>query len=157
MNETPVTHTRGASRPPASDLDEHCINTIRTLSIDAVQQANSGHPGMPMGAATLGYVLMLLYSLLFLTGYDLTVDELTHFRQWHSRTPGHPEHGVAPGVEVTAGPLGQGVGNSVGLAIAERWLASTFNREGHEVVARSGAFSLSGRSGRRMWRIEVGL
>jgi len=162
MNETPVAQTRGASRPPANDLDERCINTIRTLSIDAVQRANSGHPGMPMGAATLGYVLwtrhlrhnprnpdwpdrdrfvlsaghgsMLLYSLLFLTGYDLTLDDLKHFRQWHSPTPGHPEHGVTPGVEVTTGPLGQGVGNSVGLAIAERWLSSTFNREGHEVV-----------------------
>jgi transketolase len=162
MTETPVTQTHDASRPPSNDLDERCINMIRTLSIDAVQQANSGHPGLPMGAATLGYVLwtrhlrynprnpewpdrdrfvlsaghgsMLLYSLLFLTGYDLTLDDLKHFRQWRSRTPGHPEHGLTPGVEVTTGPLGQGVGNSVGLAIAERWLASTFNREGHEVV-----------------------
>ena len=132
------------------------------LSIDAVQQANSGHPGMPMGAATMAYVLwtrhlrhnpknpawpdrdrfvlsaghgsMLLYSLLFLTGYDLTLEELQQFRQWKSRTPGHPERGVTPGVEVTTGPLGQGVGNSVGLAIAERWLAATFNRPGNEVV-----------------------
>jgi transketolase len=162
MNETAVTQTRGASRPAADDLDERCINTIRTLSMDAVQQANSGHPGMPMGAATLGYVLwtchlqhnprnaewpdrdrfvlsaghgsMLLYSLLFLTGYDVTLDDVKHFRQWNSRTPGHPEHGVTPGVEITTGPLGQGVGNSVGLAIAERWLASTFNRDGHVVV-----------------------
>jgi transketolase len=161
MNETPVIKIGGAP-PPTTDLDERCINTIRTLSIDAVQQANSGHPGMPMGAATLGYVLwtrhlrhnprnpawpdrdrfvlsaghgsMLLYSLLFLTGYDLSLDDLAHFRQWHSRTPGHPEYGVTPGVEVTTGPLGQGVGNSVGLAIAERWLASTFNRDGHELV-----------------------
>jgi transketolase len=144
------------------DLDGLSINAIRMLSIDAVQQANSGHPGMPMGAATMAYVLwtrhlrhnpknaswpdrdrfvlsaghgsMLLYSLLFLTGYDLTLDEIRQFRQWKSRTPGHPERGVTPGVEVTTGPLGQGVGNSVGLAIAERWLAATFNRPGNEVV-----------------------
>ncbi len=143
-------------------LDERCINAIRMLSIDAVQQANSGHPGMPMGAATMAYILwtrhlrhnprnpswpdrdrfvlsaghasMLLYSLLFLTGYDVTMRDLEQFRQWDSRTPGHPERGITPGVEVTTGPLGQGVANSVGLAIAERWLAATFNREGHEVV-----------------------
>ncbi len=143
-------------------MDQLCINTIRTLSIDAVQEANSGHPGMPMGAATMAYILwtrhlrhnprnpswpdrdrfvlsaghasMLLYSLLFLTGYDLTLEDLKQFRQWNSRTPGHPERGVTPGVEVTTGPLGQGVGNSVGLAIAERWLAATFNRPDHEVV-----------------------
>jgi transketolase len=122
-----------------NDVDEVCINTIRMLSIDAVQQANSGHPGMPMGAATMAYILwtrhlrhnprnplwpdrdrfvlsaghgsMLLYSLLFLTGYELTLEDLQRFRQWKSRTPGHPERGVAPGVEVTTGPLGQGVGN----------------------------------------------
>ena len=143
-------------------IDDLCINTIRTLSIDAVQKANSGHPGMPLGAAPMAYVLwtrhlrhsptnpkwpdrdrfvlsaghasMLIYSLLFLTGYDLTMDDIKQFRQWGSRTPGHPEYGVAPGVEVTTGPLGQGVGNAVGLAIAERWLAATFNRPGHEVV-----------------------
>ena len=136
--------------------DEVCINTIRALSIDAVQKANSGHPGMPMGAATMAYILwtrhlrhnprnpawpdrdrfvlsaghasMLLYSLLFLTGYDLTMEDLEQFRQWNSRTPGHPERGSTPGVEVTTGPLGQGFGNSVGMAIAERWLAATFNR-----------------------------
>ena len=144
-------------------IDDLCINTIRTLSIDAVQKANSGHPGMPLGAAPMAYVLwtrhlrhnptnpkwpdrdrfvlsaghasMLIYSMLFLTGYDLTMDDIKHFRQWDSRTPGHPEHGVVPGVEVTTGPLGQGVGNAVGLAIAERWLAATFNRPGHEVVS----------------------
>jgi transketolase len=144
------------------DVDELCINTIRMLSIDAVQQANSGHPGMPMGAATMAYILwarhlrhnpknpswpdrdrfvlsaghgsMLLYSLLFLTGYDLTLQELQQFRQWKGRTPGHPERGATPGVEVTTGPLGQGVGNGVGFAIAERWLATTFNRPGNEVV-----------------------
>ena len=143
-------------------IDDLCINTIRTLSIDAVQKANSGHPGMPLGAAPMAYVLwtrhlrhspanpkwpdrdrfvlsaghasMLLYSLLFLTGYDLNMDDIKQFRQWGSRTPGHPEYGVVPGAEVTTGPLGQGVGNAVGLAIAERWLAATFNRPGHEVV-----------------------
>ena len=143
-------------------IDELCINTIRTLSIDAVQKANSGHPGMPLGAAPMAYVLwtrhlrhnpanpkwpdrdrfvlsaghgsMLLYSLLFLTGYDVTMADIQQFRQWGSRTPGHPEYGVVPGAEVTTGPLGQGVGNAVGFAIAERWLAATFNRSGHEVV-----------------------
>ncbi len=143
-------------------IDDLCINTIRTLSIDGVQKANSGHPGMPLGAAPMAYVLwmrhlrhnptnpkwpdrdrfvlsaghasMLIYSLLFLTGYDLTMDDIKQFRQWGSRTPGHPEYGVVPGVEVTTGPLGQGVGNAVGMAIAERWLAATFNRPGHEVV-----------------------
>jgi transketolase len=143
-------------------IDELCINTIRTLSIDAVQKANSGHPGMPLGAAPMAYVLwsrhlrhnptnpkwpdrdrfvlsaghasMLLYSLLFLTGYDLTMADIQQFRRWGSRTPGHPEYGVVPGAEVTTGPLGQGVGNAVGFAIAERWLAATFNRSGHEVV-----------------------
>jgi transketolase len=143
-------------------IDDLCINTIRTLSIDAVQKADSGHPGTPLGAAPMAYVLwtrhlrhnptnpkwpdrdrfilsaghasMLLYSLLFLTGYDLNIDDIKQFRQWGSRTPGHPEYGVVPGVEVTTGPLGQGVGNAVGLAIAERWLATVFNRPGHEVV-----------------------
>jgi transketolase len=132
------------------------------LSIDAVQKADSGHPGMPMGAATMAFVLwtrhlhhnprnpawpdrdrfvlsaghasMLLYSLLFLTGYDLTLDDIEQFRQWKSRTPGHPERGSTPGVEVTTGPLGQGFANGAGLAIAERWLASTFNRQGDDVV-----------------------
>jgi len=144
-------------------IDDLCINTIRTLSIDAVQKANSGHPGMPLGAAPMAYVLwtrhlrhsptnpkwpdrdrfilsaghasMLLYSMLFLTGYDLTMDDIKQFRQWGSRTPGHPEYGVVPGAEVTTGPLGQGVANAVGLAIAERWLAATFNRPDHEVVS----------------------
>ena len=129
-------------------IDELCINTIRTLSIDAVQKANSGHPGMPLGAAPMAYILwtrhlrhnptnpkwpdrdrfvlsaghasMLLYSLLFLTGYDLTMADIQQFRRWGSRTPGHPEYGVVPGAEVTTGPLGQGVGNAVGFAIAER-------------------------------------
>ena len=143
-------------------LDELCVNTIRTLAIDTVEKAASGHPGMPMGAAALAYVLWtrhlrhdprdpgwpdrdrfvlsaghasaLLYSLLFLTGYDLTLEDLKRFRQWGSRTPGHPERGHTPGVEVTTGPLGQGFANAVGMAMAERWLAATFNRPGHEVV-----------------------
>jgi transketolase len=148
--------------PPRGTIDEVCINTIRTLSIDAVEKAASGHPGMPMGAAAMAYVLwtrhlrhdpanpewinrdrfvlsaghgsMLLYSLLFLTGYGLTLDDLEHFRRWGSRTPGHPEWGVTPGVEVTTGPLGQGFGNAVGMAITERWLAATFNRPGLAIV-----------------------
>jgi transketolase len=143
-------------------IDELCINTIRTLSIDAVEKANSGHPGLPMGAAPMAYALWarhmrydpahpewsnrdrfvlsaghgsaLLYSLLYLTGYPLTLDDLQHFRQWGSKTPGHPERGVTPGVDVTTGPLGQGFGNAVGMAMAERWLAATFNQPGHEIV-----------------------
>lgn len=143
-------------------LDQLCVNTIRTLSIDAVQRANSGHPGLPMGAATMAYVLwtrhlrhspgnpawpdrdrfvlsaghgsMLLYSLLFLTGYHLTMEDLKQFRQLESRTPGHPERGLTPGVEVTTGPLGQGIANSVGLAIAERWLAAMFNGQGEDAL-----------------------
>src|SRR5512140_2349372 len=142
--------------------DELCINTIRTLCIDGVENAASGHPGMPMGAAAMAYVLwtrhlrhdpadlawpdrdrfvlsaghgsMLLYSLLFLTGCGLTLEDLKQFRRWGSRTPGHPERGVTPGVEVTTGPLGQGFGNAVGMAIAERFLAATFNRPGQPVV-----------------------
>jgi transketolase len=145
-----------------TQLDRLCINTIRMLAADAVQQAKSGHPGMPMGAAAMAYALwtrflkhnpmnpkwpdrdrfilspghgsMLLYSLLHLTGYDLPLEELKRFRQWESKTPGHPEYGHTPGVEVTTGPLGQGFANGVGMAIAERFLACTFNRAGHEIV-----------------------
>ncbi len=143
-------------------LEELCINTIRFLSADAVQNANSGHPGMPMGAAAMAYTLwtkflkfnpkdphwidrdrfvlsaghgsMLLYSLLYLTGYDLPLEELKHFRQWGSKTPGHPERGHTVGVEVATGPLGQGFGNAVGMAIAEAWLAARFNRPGHDII-----------------------
>ena len=143
-------------------LDQLCINAIRTLAMDAIQQAASGHPGAPMGLAPAAYVLwdrylrhnpldpnwpnrdrfvlsgghasMLLYSLLHLTGYDLPLDELKKFRQWGSRTPGHPEYGHTPGVEATTGPLGQGTAMSIGMAIAERWLASRFNRPSHEIV-----------------------
>ena len=142
----------------SSSLDQQCINTIRTLAMDAVQKADSGHPGLPMGMADVAYVLwtrflkhnptdpawpnrdrfvlsaghgsMLLYSLLHLTGYDLPLEELESFRQWGSRTPGHPEYGLTPGVETTAGPLGQGFANGVGMAISERFLAATFNRPG---------------------------
>ena len=145
-----------------TSLETLCINTIRMLSADAVQKARSGHPGMPMGAAALGYALwtrflkhnprnpawanrdrfilsaghgsMLLYSLLHLTGYDLSLDELKDFRQWGARTPGHPEYGMTPGVEITTGPLGQGLAHGVGLAMAERYLAAQFNRPGHEIV-----------------------
>ena len=137
-------------------------NAIRALAMDAVQKANSGHPGMPMGMAEIAEVLwnghlrhnpanpgwpdrdrfvlsnghgsMLLYALLHLTGYDLSIDELKRFRQLHSKTPGHPEHGIAPGVETTTGPLGQGLANAVGMALAERLLAAEFNRDGHTIV-----------------------
>jgi len=143
-------------------IENRCINTIRTLSMDAVQKANSGHPGAPMGLAPAAYALwtrvlkhnpanpdwldrdrfvlsaghasMLLYSLLFLTGYDLTLDDLKNFRQWGSKTPGHPEFGHTPGVETTTGPLGQGFTNAVGMAMAERHLAARFNQPGHDIV-----------------------
>jgi transketolase len=143
-------------------IDELCINTIRTLSIDAIQAANSGHPGAPLGLAPAAYLLwtrmmkhnpkdpqwpdrdrfvlsgghasMLLYSLLHLTGYDLGLDELKNFRQWGSKTPGHPEYAHTPGVETTTGPLGQGFANAVGMAIAERHLAAVYNRPGHDIV-----------------------
>lgn len=145
-----------------ANQDLLCINTIRTLAMDAVQKAGSGHPGLPMGAAPMAYVLwtrflrhnpsnpdwpdrdrfilsaghgsMLLYSLLHLTGYDLPLQELQNFRQWGSKTPGHPESFATTGVETTTGPLGQGFGNGVGLAIAECYLAAHFNRPGHEIV-----------------------
>src|SRR5659263_832 len=147
----------------AQTLEERCIETIRFLAVDGVQKAKSGHPGMPMGAAAVAHTLftrhlrfdpadpawpdrdrfvlsaghasMLLYSLLHLTGYDLTLDDLRNFRQWGSRTPGHPEAGHTPGVEVTTGPLGQGMGNAVGMAMASRLLAQRFNRPGHEIVS----------------------
>ncbi len=146
----------------ATDLDQLAVNTIRTLSIDAVQKANSGHPGAPMGAAPMAYVLwtrflrhapthpdwadrdrfvlsaghasMLLYSLLHLTGYGVSLEDLESFRQWGSITPGHPEYGLTPGVEATTGPLGQGLANAVGMAIAERRLAAEYNRPDHAIV-----------------------
>ena len=144
------------------DLAEKCINTIRFLAVDAVQKANSGHPGMPMEASALAFVLwsrlmrynpanpqwpnrdrfilsaghgsMLLYAMLHLTGYGLSLDDLKNFRQWESRTPGHPEHGRTPGIETTTGPLGQGFATGVGMAMAERFLANLFNRQGFPVV-----------------------
>ena len=149
-------------RRMSHDLDQLCINTIRFLSVDAVQKANSGHPGMPLGAAPMAYTLwtrflkhnpknpawfdrdrfvlsaghgsMLLYSLLHLTGYELSLEDIKHFRQFGSRTPGHPERGHTPGVEVTTGPLGQGFGNAVGLAIAEAHMAARYNRPGHDII-----------------------
>jgi transketolase len=145
-----------------SDLDELCIDTIRFLAADAVQKAKAGHPGMPMGLAPAAYVLwmrhlkynpanpkwlnrdrfvlsgghgcMLLYSLLYLTGYDMTLDDLKNFRQWGSSTPGHPEYHPELGIEATTGPLGQGISNAVGMAIAQKYLANYFNREGFPVV-----------------------
>ncbi len=143
-------------------LDELSINTIRFLSVDAVQKANSGHPGLPLGAAAMGYTLwtrymhfnprnpvwpdrdrfvlsaghgsMLLYSLLYLTGYDVSLDDLKNFRQWDSKTPGHPERHWTPGVETTTGPLGQGIANAVGMAMAEAYLGAYFNRPDHQIV-----------------------
>ncbi|MGD8530600.1 MAG: transketolase [Syntrophobacterales bacterium] len=144
------------------DLDLLCINTIRTLSMDAVQKANSGHPGTPMALAPLAYVVwtqflrhnpgnpkwfnrdrfilscghasMLLYAMLYLTGYDLSLEEIKNFRQWESKTPGHPEYGITPGVETTTGPLGQGIMNAVGMAMAEAHLAKVFNRDRHKII-----------------------
>lgn len=146
--------------PPA--LAPLAIHTVRTLAMDAVQHANSGHPGTPMALAPLAYLLwtrhmrydprdpgwpdrdrfilsaghasMLLYAMLYLTGYDVTLEDLKQFRQWGSRTPGHPEYGMTSGVETTTGPLGQGFANGVGMAIAERWLATRFNRPDHEII-----------------------
>ena len=147
---------------PSDNLDQLCVNTIRTLAMDAVEAAKSGHPGMPMGMADAAYVLwtqflkhdpadpdwadrdrfilsaghgsMLLYSLLHLTGYDLPLEELKNFRQLHSKTPGHPEAGYTPGVETTTGPLGQGFGTGVGMAMCEAFLASTFNDDEHTIT-----------------------
>jgi transketolase len=163
-----MTHpATGAAAPPtppagADSLDQLCINTVRTLAMDAVQRADSGHPGTAMALAPVAYVLwqrhlrhnpanpdwygrdrfvlsaghacVLLYAVLYLSGYDLSLDDLKQFRQWGSRTPGHPEHGLTPGVEATTGPLGQGVGNAVGMALAEAHLAQLFNRPGHPIA-----------------------
>jgi transketolase len=156
--ETTNQHFAGAF----SELDQTGINSIRVLAMDAVQRANSGHPGTPMALAPLAHVLwtrhlkhnprdpawpdrdrfvlsvghasMLLYAMLYLTGYNLSLKDLKNFRQWESKTPGHPEYGMTPGVETSTGPLGQGFGNGVGMAIAERWLATRFNRPGYEIV-----------------------
>ncbi len=146
----------------ASQLDQRCIDTLRFLAVDAVEKADSGHPGLPLGAMPMAYVLWdrflrhsphnpgwtdrdrfvlsaghgsaLQYALLYATGYELTLDDLERFRQWGSRTPGHPERGMTPGVEVTTGPLGQGFANAVGLAMAEAQLAARYNRPGHAIV-----------------------
>src|SRR5213593_720672 len=144
------------------ELDQLCNNTIRALAIDAVQKAKSGHPGLPLGAAPMAYVLwtrfmrykpknpnwenrdrfllsaghgcMLLYALLHLTGYDLSLDEIKNFRQWGSKTPGHPEYGLAPGVEITTGPLGQGFANGVGMAMGSAHLGAKFNKESFPLI-----------------------
>jgi transketolase len=162
---TPSSSTPRAALPPrelSASVLSRFVDTIKTLAIDAVQKANSGHPGMPMGAAVMGSVLwtrflvhdpqaprwadrdrfvlsaghgsMLLYALLHLSGYDLPLSELQRFRQWDSKTPGHPEHGHTVGVEVTTGPLGTGFAAAVGMALAERFLATTYNRPGHDIV-----------------------
>ena len=143
-------------------LDQQCIDTLRFLSVDMVQKADSGHPGLPLGAAPMAYVLWtkhmkyqpkdphwfdrdrfvlsaghgsaLLYSLLYMAGYDLSLDDLKQFHQWGSKTPGHPERGHTPGVETTTGPLGQGLANAVGMAMAEAQLAARYNRPDHAVV-----------------------
>lgn len=152
----------GIAEATTTSLDLLCINTVRTLAMDAVQKAESGHPGAPMALAPLAYSLftrhmrhnptdpawpdrdrfvlsnghasMLLYASLYMSGYDVTLDDIKEFRQWGSRTPGHPEHGMTTGVETTTGPLGQGLANAVGMAAAEAHLAGVFNREGHEIV-----------------------
>src|SRR2546423_12490307 len=149
--------TSSGSPGSGQSLEDLCINAIRVLSMDAVQKADSGHRGTPMALAPLAYVLwtqhlrynptdpswlnrdrfvlsaghasMLLYSVLYLTGYDLSLDDLKQFRQWESKTPGHSEYGYTPGVETTTGPLGQGIGNAVGMAVGEAHMAAVFNRE----------------------------
>jgi transketolase len=151
-----------AAWPDDLSVRSHCANAIRALAMDAVQAANSGHPGMPMGMADIaetlwrhhlrhnpadpkwldrdrfvvsnGHGSMLLYALLHLSGYELPMSELKRFRQLHSRTPGHPEVDVTPGVETTTGPLGQGISNAVGMALAEKLLGAEFNRPGHDIV-----------------------
>src|SRR2546421_6720562 len=151
-----------ATMTETKTLDQLCVDTIRTLSMDAVQKANSGHPGTPMALAPLAYVLytramrhnpadadwpdrdrfvlscghasMLLYSVLYLTGYGLTLDDLKNFRQLGSPTAGHPEYGHAAGIETTTGPLGQGISNAIGFALGERMFAARFNRGDHDIV-----------------------
>ncbi|MDP2471174.1 MAG: hypothetical protein Q8W46_09925, partial [Candidatus Palauibacterales bacterium] len=162
---TPAPETRAEVRGAISleemDVEELSIQTLRTLAIDAVQKANSGHPGAPMALAPVAYLLsremrynprnptwfdrdrfvlsaghasMLLYGMLHLSGYDLSLEEIRNFRQWDSRTPGHPEHGLTPGVETTTGPLGQGFMTAVGMAMAEAHVGAVYNRPGHAIV-----------------------
>ena len=160
--EQPIMDGSSGKTSAIGSLEQSAINTIRFLAVDAVQKANSGHPGLPLGAAPMAYVLwtrflrhnpvdpqwfdrdrfvlsaghgsMLLYALLHLTGYELPLEQLKQFRQWGSLTPGHPERGLTPGVETTTGPLGQGFGNAVGLAMAEAHLAARYNRPGHDII-----------------------
>ena len=162
MKSDPEMTTDLEQMKEADRLDQLCINTIRMLAVDAVEKAHSGHPGLPMEAADIGYVLwtrflkhhpanpqwpnrdrfvlsaghgsMLLYALLHLTGYEVSLEDIRQFRQWHSKTPGHPEHGLTPGVETTTGPLGQGFANAVGMAMAQEYLAAYFNRPGYPIV-----------------------
>lgn len=143
-------------------IEEQAINTIRLLSADAIQKANTGHPGMPMGMAPVAYLLyknimnhnpknskwlnrdrfvlsgghgsMLLYSILHLSGYDISLDDIKNFRQWESKTPGHPEFGSTDGVETTTGPLGQGLANAIGMAVAQKHLAALFNKEDYKII-----------------------
>jgi transketolase len=166
-----MTTPSSSSTSTSLSLEQLCIDAVRVLSMDAVQKADSGHPGTPMALAPLAYVLftrhlrynpknphwinrdrfvlsaghasMLLYSVLYLTGYELTLDDLEHFRQWESKTPGHPEYGYTPGVETTTGPLGQGLSNSVGMAIGEAHLGAKFNREGHSIIDHNTYFIAS--------------
>src|SRR6478672_7088660 len=166
-----TTPSVSSSNTTPLSLEQLCIDAVRVLAMDAVQKADSGHPGTPMALAPLAYVLftrhlrynpktphwinrdrfvlsaghasMLLYSVLYLTGYDLTLDDLKHFRQWESKTPGHPEYGYTPGVETTTGPLGQGLANSVGMAIGEAHLGALFNREGHSIIDHNTYFIAS--------------
>jgi len=151
-----ISENREKPNESQGSFERKCINTIRFLAVDAVEKAHSGHPGMPMETSDLAYVLwtkimrynpknpqwpnrdrfvlsaghgsMLLYAMLYLTGYDLALEEIKAFRQWNSQTPGHPEYGCAPGVETTTGPLGQGFATGVGMAMSERFLANHFNR-----------------------------
>jgi transketolase len=167
-----------------SGLDQPCVNAIRFLSVDMVEKASSGHPGLPMGAAPMAYVLWtrflhhnpknphwwdrdrfvlsaghgsaLLYSLLHLTGYDLSLDQIRRFRQWASETPGHPESHVTVGVEASTGPLGQGVGNALGMAIGEAHLAARYNRpDGDFESPRRSSRSVQGLVGGGCLRVEV--
>ncbi|HXB06453.1 MAG TPA: transketolase, partial [Puia sp.] len=161
MATTTTIPETGAAGPKEKDLEQLCINTVRVLAADAVQKANSGHPGTPMGAAPMAHVLwskqmrynprdpdwpnrdrfilsaghacLLQYSYLYLTGYDLTLDDIKQFRQLHSKTPGHPEYGLTPGIEITTGPLGQGFANGIGMAIAQKHLAARYNKPGFEL------------------------
>jgi transketolase len=165
-----------------TELDERCVNTIRFLATDAIQKANSGHPGLPLGAAPMAYVLWskhmkhnpanprwwdrdrfvlsaghgssLLYALLHLSGYDLPLTEIQKFRQWGSLTPGHPESHVTPGVEITTGPLGQGISSAVGMAMAEAHLASVYNRPNHTIMTTTPTYSPRTATSWKAWHLR---